>query len=231
MCLWFRFAGRPYLGLFKMDPGTTNKVSLAHDTSGRILLELAVQHVEQSLPDSSDEVLKWAIVPHPTRLNYELKVRDHQARADPAKYFMEFLGCQARLSEKLQVDNLLLVLPSYAKECHPERNWEAAVEQVYTKLESEPAIDIDTVATTVQTLGELPNFDKAGFQDRLSRLQAEPLNITAPALKAAKVQYDLPSGIMIRGPRAIVESVVTIVDLGGEKEIRIRTPSYEKNYV
>jgi len=69
MVLWFRAKGdkRQFLGLFKMDPGLSDKIALQQDEAGNALLDLAVRHIEQALPDPRDRVLKWAIIPHPKR--------------------------------------------------------------------------------------------------------------------------------------------------------------------
>jgi hypothetical protein len=58
MVLWFRVPGdeRPFLGLFKMDPGRSERVALQQDEAGNVLLQLAVQYIEQALPDPRAEL-------------------------------------------------------------------------------------------------------------------------------------------------------------------------------
>jgi hypothetical protein len=233
MVLWFRKTGddRQFLGLFKMDPGRSHKITLRQDEIGNILLDLAVRHIEQALPDPNDRVLKWAVIPHPTRPAFDVKVKDQETGADPAQYFMAFLGCEARPSEKQQVRSLLEALPTYAQEYHAEEDWEAAVRDVVEELEEEPAITPEVVVEKIQELRVLDGFQEKAFRDKLAAFEVEDLYISSIVLRAAKVQYRLPSGIIIKGPRAPMESLVQVASLDGDIEFRIRTPSYEKSYV
>ena len=89
----------PFLGLLKMDPGRKDTITLEEDNEGNILLDLAVRTIKQALPDPRGEkILKWAVIPHPSRRTFDLKVKDEQGGTDRAKYFMKFLGCEERPS-------------------------------------------------------------------------------------------------------------------------------------
>ena len=233
MVLWFRATGdeRQFLGLLKMDPGRSDKITLRQDEVGSVLLDLAVRHIEQALPDPSDRVLKWAVIPHPTRPAFDVKVKDEESGADPAQYFMAFLGCEAKPSERQQARGLLEALPIYAQEYHAEEDWEAAVREVVEELEEEPLITPEVVVEKIQELGVLEGFQEQAFRDKLVGFGAGELYVSSAILRVAKLQYRLPSGIIIKGPHAAMESLVQIVSMDGDTEFRIRTPSYEKSYV
>lgn len=233
MALLFREQGNPntYFGLFKMDPGTTDKVTLVRDRAGEFLLSLAVRHIEQSFPDPDDRVLKWAVIPHPTRSRYDLKVKDEQGGADPAQYFMSFLGCAAGLSEKKQVAVLLDHLTGYATQHHPQDDTQGAIEEVLEELVSQETITTETLVGSIKRQGGLTDFDESTFRQSLVEAQVGEVSITPAVVRAVKVLYTLPSGITIKGPRATIERLVNIVQVDGGYEFRIRAPNYERDYV
>ncbi|MDD1444113.1 nucleoid-associated protein [Dolichospermum sp. ST_sed3] len=225
LVLWFRKTGigTPFLALFKMDPGPSNTISLNQNNSGDLLLDLAIHHFEHSLPDESSRVLKWAITPHPNRSNYNVKVRDEQGGTDTSQYFMEFLGCTARLSENDQARVLLNILPEYAQTTHPGQDCSEEVHSILQELEAVPTITPTNIFETVQRMKVLPNFQLDTFQAELGKQKSEDLNISSLVLKSAKLQYSLPSGIVIKGPRATMEDLVEVINLDdGGKELRIR---------
>jgi hypothetical protein len=77
------------------------------------LTHLEVEQVENML---LRDIQKGAIVPHPYRHEYDLKVVDQQADDDPARYFTEdFLGCLTKKSDEHQVRKLLPELEKYAR--------------------------------------------------------------------------------------------------------------------
>jgi hypothetical protein len=233
MVLWFRKAGdeRRFLGLFKMDPGTSDRITLRRDEEGDLLLDLAVRRIEQVLPDPRDSVLKWAVVPHPTRLAFDVKVRDQEGGGDPAQYFMRFLGCEAKPSEREQLRDLLGLLPEYASKHHRDQDWEAGVRDVIQALEREAVITPEAVVQTIEEMDVFDGFQKRVFRDEMARSQAKELYASPRVLRTTKIRYRLPSGITIEGPRAVMESLVRIVPLNGDEEFRIRTPSHERRYV
>jgi len=232
MVLWFRVSGdkRQFLGLFKMDPGRSEKITLQQDEAGNVLLNLAVRHIEHALPDPRDRVLKWAVIPHPTRRAFDIKAKDEESGADPARYFVDFLDCKPRPSEKEQAHGLIKALTTYAQECHTDEDWETAVHDLITELTKEPVITPTVVVKKVEEIGVLEGFQEEVFRDTLGDL-AEDLYISSSTLRATKIQYKLPSGIIIKGPRGVVESLVQIVPTDGEVEFRIRATSYKRSYV
>ncbi len=48
-------------------------------------------------------VLEWALLPHPTRPSFDVKLKDDEGPAELALYFQRFLGCRARKSPKEQL--------------------------------------------------------------------------------------------------------------------------------
>ncbi len=234
MVLWFQVSEdeRPFLGLFKMDPGRSERVALQQDEAGNVLLRLAVRYIEQALPDPRDRVLKWAVIPHPTRRAFDVKAKDEQGGSDPAQYFIDFLDCKCRPSEKKHAHGLLRALSGYAQEQHAAEDWRTAVYELVQELGDEPVITPDVVVKKGEETGVLESFQEQAFRKKLVDFEAEDLYISSSSLRAVKIQYDLSNGIVIRGPRDVMESLVQIVPVNGEEvEFHIRAASYSKNYV
>lgn len=81
---------------------------------GEALTHLEVEHVQNML---LQDIQKGAIIPHPEREDYDLKVIDQQATDDPAIYFAEnFLGCWTKKSDEHQVKRLLTELQQYGQD-------------------------------------------------------------------------------------------------------------------
>ena len=207
---------RDFLALLKMDPGRVNRITLRQSEYGEILLDLAVQSIDQALPSIDDRLLKWAVIPHPTRPAFDVKVRDDQASPDIAQYFIDFLGCEERKTEKEQLEDFFTAFPEYAAENHSEQDWPAAVEQVYRNLESIPLITPTAVEHTVAAAGVLPGFDALQFQQRLQDYEIQDLNVRSSVLRGARKVIKLSNGIEIKGPREAIESGVKIEEVPGE---------------
>jgi nucleoid-associated protein YejK len=233
MIILFKIRGSKthYLALFKMDPGKTEKVVLRQDQAGQTLLDLAVRHIERVLPDPDDRILKWAVMPHPTRLAFDAKVKDQEARIEPAQYFMTFLGCEARPNEKNQIAGLLSILTTYTQKNHPDEDWGATNQEIMRELESEPVITPKVMVDKIEEMEILPGFQGDKFIQHVKEADAEDLYVSSNTLRSIKIEYKLPSDIIIRGPRAVMESIVDIIKVNREYEFRIRTPDYDKKYV
>jgi hypothetical protein len=233
MVLWLKVPEdeRPFLGLFKMDPGPSERVTLQQDESGNVLLRLAVQYIEQALPDPRDRVLKWAIIPHPTRRAFQVKAKDQEAGSDPAQYFVDFLDCKCRPSEKGHTESLLNTLLAYARERHADEDWEPAMNSLIQELGDEPVITPGVVVKKIEETGVFEEFQENTFREKLAIFEAEDLCISSSSLRTIKIQYTLPSGIIIRGPREEMNNLVQIVESDGETEFRIRSARYSKRYV
>ena len=101
------YTGDRYLALLKIRHTDERFVTILQDS----LTNLGVQEVEMML---TKEVLKGIIWPHPARLDYDLKLVDHQARYrhEPALYFAcDFLGCQVKQTDAYQASRLPRDLP------------------------------------------------------------------------------------------------------------------------
>jgi nucleoid-associated protein YejK len=233
MMLWFRREGdvRPFLGLFKMDHGPAEKVALRLQEAQVFLLDLVVQHIEQALPDPGGRVQKWAILPNPTRPSFDVKVKDETSRTEPARFFLRFLGAKATLSEKRQAGVLLEAMRAYAEERHAHQDWKTALSAATSQLDKHPLITPDLVAEIMEGTQGFENFQKGAFLATLVGMNVGDLSVSSDVLRGLKVLYELPSGILLRGPRQIMESLVELVAVDGETEFRIRSKGYKKSYV
>ena len=94
--------------------------------SGDNLPEITVEEVSNIL---LRELQKGALIPHPDKQQYDLKVTDLQS-AEPRKYFgATFLGCTTKKSDELQIKKLVPELVKYASE-----------NEVQVKTEKIPAV-------------------------------------------------------------------------------------------
>jgi len=81
--------------------------------SGDNLPEITVEEVTNIL---FKELQKGALIPHPDKLQYDLKVTDLQS-AEPRKYFgSTFLGCTTKKSDELQIKKLVPELVKFAED-------------------------------------------------------------------------------------------------------------------
>ncbi len=77
------------------------------------LTQLDVEQVNNML---LSDIQKGAIIPHPHKDNYDLKLIDKNVADDPAQYFAEgFLGCLSKKSDEHQVKKLLPELSQFAQ--------------------------------------------------------------------------------------------------------------------
>ncbi len=233
LVLLFRRQGdeRLFLGLFKMDHGPTGKVTLRLQEAQIFLLDLVVQHIEGALPDPGGRVQKWAVLPHPTRPAFEVKVKDETSRVEPAQFFLRFLGVKANLSEKRQVSVLFEAMRAYAEKNHASQDWKAALMEAANQLEKYPLITPGVVAEVMGGMYGLDGFKKVDWMATLVGMNAGDLTVSSEALRGIKILYELPSGIILRGPRQVMESLVELVEMDGETEFRIRSKGYKKSYV
>ena len=238
MVLLFSVAGEPssFLGLLKMDPGRKDAITLGEDKDGNVLLDLAVRTIKQALPDPRGEkILKWAVIPHPSRRAFELKVKDEQGGSDRAKYFMKFLGCDERPSAIEQSQVMVDVLHDFAKENLTKGlDYKIPVNSIVERIaESDTEITLDTVVKSVQQSGAFDRFDKDKLERKFEEADAKDICIPPEKLRDIKIQYKLTSGITIKGPRSAMESYLKIEKKdNGKIVIQIESTSdYEKKYV
>lgn len=233
MVLWFRRHGdsRSFLGLFKMDPGASDLVTLRAGDGGQYLLDLAVEHVDQVLPPPETGVLKWAVLPHPTRPTFDAKLKDHEGDEDIALYFQDFLGCEPRLSPKRQVQVMVEELVAYAEAEHADENWQAAVADTLHDLKQKDRVDLPTVERSLTERSGLRGVDPAALRQRLRDRRSEDLDFPARTLRTAKLRYTLSNGIVIQGPIDVMESVVDVERDDGGWRFVLRAAEYDRDYV
>lgn len=215
MSLWLRVekVKRPFLALFKMDPGRADKVVVPSE-GDQLLLNLAVRHIDGALPDPN-RVLKWAITPHPTRRAYDVKIKDFSNSREPAQYFMKFLGCEAEESEKAQINVVFQKLTP------------GAAGMLVHHLGQMDIADIDNRVL----------LDAASESGALSDAETETLRqlpavlISAKAFQMAKIEYKLKNEIIIKGPRAAMEAITIVHHGEDDHSFTINTTGYEKKYV
>lgn len=237
MVLMFRVVGdtSEYLGLLKMDPGKKEAVTLSEDEEGNLLLDLAVKTINQVLPDPTEKILKWAIIPHPTRNMFDLKVKDEQSGTDRALYFMKFLGCEEKPSAVQQTKAMVDVLKTYASENTPkELDRNSAVNLIVENTaKSDAIITVDSVIAAVGESKIFDHFDEVYLKRKFEDANVPDLCIPPDKLRDTKIQYSLSSDILIKGPRDAMENYVKVEtkDSGMVIICIETTPDYEIKYV
>jgi len=126
------------------------------------------------------------------------------------------------------------VLETYTKDNVPKGvECRSVVSSVVEKLaESDTAITVISVAEIVKKSKVIDKFDEKAFAKKFEEVKAQDLCIPPDKLRDIKIQYTLPSGIIIKGPRDAMENYITTDSKDdGTKIIMIETPSYERRYV
>lgn len=222
---------RKFLGIFKMDPSDDYKVILESPVEAQLSID--VQEISKALPDPGENrVLKCAIITHPERPDFHVKLRDNQGTIDPAIYFSTFLGCTSKPSEKAQAKAVFRVIDEYATRYHASEAWEAGVPSLVGALEGKPQpLRADDVIDSIREVGLFRDFRESDFRQELGSSPAADLAVSSRSIERAKIAYDLPSGIVIRGPVAAMKSAVSIESVPGGVEFRIRsTADYKVSY-
>ncbi len=222
-----------FLGLFKMDPANEEKISLPKDDVGNILLNLAVNYLDQALPDPGDKVLKWAIIPHPSRPHIDVLVKDEQGTDDVAAYFMDFLGCTSEPREDHQIEALYEATESYVKDHLKGKDPFSTTYAIASKISEidKEIISINDVTDAITESKIIPDFDKNAFEAELDKQnQSKTFYVTPGKIRNARVVYKLANGIIIRGSISAVESSLKIEEKNNTAIITITTSSYEKSY-
>ena len=132
-----------FVALLKIRHKDENFVKVLDD----VLTQLEVEQVENML---LQKVQKGAIVPHPTKDNYDIKIIDVVASDDPAIYFVDkFLGCVTKKSDEHQVKKLLPELQKYAHEADLTIRSERFPQVIATLQEQETNITSRVIAEVV----------------------------------------------------------------------------------
>ena len=122
------------------------------------------------------------------------------------------------------------MLPDYTHRYHPKVDGDV-LPSVLDELDQALIITPEVVVNKIRETRKFRNFDEEKFRDQLKQAEIGDLAISVNAWKATKIQYKLPSGIVIKGPRSVMENQVEEIDLGDEVELRIKTPkNFEKSY-
>ena len=112
------FTDLKYVAVYKIKCEDEQVIKLL---SGEGLPEITVEEVTNIL---FKELQKGALIPHPDKHHYDLKVTDLQS-AEPRKYFSStFLGCTTKKSDELQVKKLVPELVKFAAENEVQVNTE-----------------------------------------------------------------------------------------------------------
>ena len=104
------YSDQKYVAIYKIKCEDEQVIKIL---SGENLPEIAVEEVRNIL---FRELQKGALIPHPDRHQYDLKVTDLQS-AEPRKYFgSTFLGCTTKKSDELQIKKLVPELVKFAED-------------------------------------------------------------------------------------------------------------------
>lgn len=176
--------GERHLALLKIRHSDERFVTILQES----LTDLQVQDVEMML---TTEILKGMIWPHPSRPDYDLKLIDHQAknRPKPADYFaLEFLGCEAKVTDVRQAAELPDTLPrNLAKQHHLQLDADQTDDFVVELIER-TAPTAEVVANLASRTGLIRDVPPAELQETVEqRLQADLPDI----LSAAQLEPDL----------------------------------------
>jgi len=99
-----------YIAIYKIKCEDEQVIKIL---SGDNLPEITVEEVTNIL---FKELQKGALIPHPDKKQYDLKVTDLQS-SEPRKYFSStFLGCTTKKSDELQIKKLVPELVKFADE-------------------------------------------------------------------------------------------------------------------
>jgi nucleoid-associated protein YejK len=206
---------RTFLGLLKMDPCEEDRITLSqNEVEDSTLFNFAVKHIDQALPDPGEKVHKWAIIPHPTRPNFDAKIKDEKAVNDLAQYYMDFLGCIKEKSEKIQVSGVIETINSYSQEIHHMEEEECKIvsNAISEKLgEGDGNISSSILVETIDKLGVYKDgFKKEPFLKKLEENVGPNLSINQSTIRKTKIEYTLSNGITIKGPLSMISSSLQI---------------------
>lgn len=227
LLLFFKAGGTPYLGLFKLDPGAHDRIWLKTGPAGKLLLELAAKHVRYELPEPGERVLKWAITPHPSNPEYQIKLRDEQG-PELAIYFARFLECEDYIPEPDQASTVIERALTHARDKERLAQVPQAIQQLLAKAaQAGRAIDLDELMNWLAEVGLVEAGDRDAFEDTLADTPAERLRVASDVLQRLRVEYRLkPCSLVISGNIADVLSLVDVTEQGGQYRFCMEAPDY-----
>lgn len=228
MVLLFQRADVDYLGLFKFDPGTHDSIYLKEDDAGQMLLELAARRVEYELPQPGDRVLKWAVIPHPTNEDFEIKLRDEQGDREPAFYFVDFLECRDYESGGWQAAQAIELVLQHSKEKRRLQAARTGTTQVATNAShSQEAVTLPTLLEWLQESGLVREAELEAFKERIRSSRAADLRAQPEVFKRLRLTYELSTGIKISGTLLEVLGQVKVQRSGSLYRFSFDSQDYE----
>ncbi len=240
LALWVTESQTPdeqFLVLIKLDPEKAERIVYRADQANRVLLGLAVEQIERALPEVSDRVLKWAVIPHPGRRT-GLKIRDQEGTPDPAQYFVDFLGCRLSRTVTEDLGDTIGAVEETLTRQLDERTARSAAPLVFGMLKE---LDQVTSQAIEETLGKAAKRRKglAGLaevkagkelQDAMHARGLDQVRLPGQVLRRSKLRYQLSEGIHIEGPWEAMKRRVNKKKVGNEWELTIRSQQCDETY-
>lgn len=229
---------RPHLAILKIQHRDASFVSVLED-------DPTVLRVEQVANLLQGDIQKAAIIPHPERESYDLKIIDRQATEDPARYFVErFLGCRTKSSDEHQVRRLIPTLATYGRLRNLQVCWEV-LPAVFVSLQQGPHdITAPVLAKAVAAHGlympvcdpqDLVNFidmesDLGPLDIPRRRFQTRGRRGTTPRQVTVRFTEPAYRGLTISGPAVLVGQLLKATKNGVMLQIRTSKHGYETAY-
>ncbi len=190
--------------------------------SGGNLPEIAVEEVSNIL---LKELQKGALIPHPDKQHYDLKVTDLQS-AEPRKYFgTTFLGCTTKKSDELQVKKLVPELIKFAAENGLQVETEKLPVVIASLGRMEGSVTIPKIEAAIEAEKLYDdNYSREAFtayaeqSSHLQNFDVEPAKLVSkkngdPRRIKYVIRHPDLDGIVISGP---IEAMRRIRTTGGE---------------
>ena len=207
-----------YVAVYKIKCEDEQVIKLL---SGENLPEITVEEVTNIL---FKELQKGALIPHPDKHQYDLKVTDLQS-AEPRKYFgSTFLGCTTKKSDEHQVKKLVPELVQFAAENEVQVNTERLPAVLAALGRGEGNITIPVIEKVVETEKLFDdNYSREAFTNYAEH-SAHLKNFDVEAVKLAsktngdprKMKYILRDpeleGVVISGPIEAMQKICTTED-------------------
>lgn len=210
-------SGNPHVALIKVRHKNDKIVKSEH----AILTRLEVQDIENLL---ISEIQKGALLPHPEKTEYHLKIVDKQATDDPARYFSEgFLGSQSKPSDEAQVKGLMQTLTKYGQVRGLPVRPEKRPRLVRALQERQVNVTIPAITEIVQAQGFFGDqFDADDFEKFIEGSELGRVDIPASrfsyrgkeAKKARNFSFRFRDpkyrGLQISGPTEVMDQIISV---------------------